>query len=89
MFSPTSLVEERQDQFISPGAGTALSSSQMQAFWPYLFYSVMWGLLGWRACILAQQQVGFLVVCKPLWPSRRAFFLFFLFCIINFVLFIF
>ena len=83
-FSPTSLVEGRHDQFISPGAGTALSSSLMQAFWAYLSCDSLWAYWALRACVLAQLEVGFLVVCRPLWPSRREFFNLFIF---HFLLF--
>src|SRR3954463_13269824 len=48
MFSPTSLVEEEQEWFISAAARTSSSSSQTQAFGPTLILSSQWAC--WAVC---------------------------------------
>ena len=74
-FSPTSLVEEESEWFISAVVRTTSSSSQLQAFRPTLLLSCLWAC--WAICGPGfWPNSGFQVVSRPFLPSRCHFFSF-------------
>ena len=83
-FSPTSLVERGQHQFISCAASLLSNSFELQAYGPKSTVQCLWAY--WACCgPESWPMVGFLVVFTPCWPSRWHFFSFFLF-IFSFLL---
>ena len=74
-FSPTSLAERAREWFISAATHTLSSSSQQQAYGPIHTLLCLWAF--WAFCgpeSWPNKLVGFLVVFRPWWPSRRHFF---------------